>query len=351
LPGQRWETVSANFQLDAEPTRLHDGFVFFEGNPQPDFAWLVGTEGDEWREIETSARFFPHLPPVAAGSARRPQLLLFNRQSADLDDQLLAQAVRADGSAVAPLAPVLSTFDRGSAAYPTATALDGERVGVGNGHVATRDPHFVMLDKDARPVTEEIRLLDTADGPLFDCFTLTGTAHGLLASVVDRDSLALHLLELDASGARVNDATMPVMDGYCPRVSVDPTGNYLSFQEGLALTDEGPSSVFRLADNALTEIATLPSSPEGTRYTWLVGGNEPLIGVFELSSPDRRVSFARLKAGGLVPLAGAPFHGTRVPSADGRIFLVLDESVAAVGPSTSGETKFTITEVLCGAAE
>jgi len=291
------------------------------------------------------------LRPVGAGSARRPQLLLFERQSTGFNGQLLVQALRADGSVVAPLAPVLSIFDRVTADYPTATALDGERVGVGNGHIATRDPHFVMLDQDARPITEEIRLLDSADDPLFGCFTLTGTAHGLLASVIDRGSQQIHLLELDASGARVNDATVPVMHGYCPRVSVDPSGNYLSFQEGLGTNDAGASSVFRLADNALTEIATLPSSPEGTRFIWLLGGNQPLIGVFDFSNPDRRVSFARLKAGGLVPLAGAMFAGTPVPSADGRIFLVSHESVAAVGPATSDETKFTITEVICGAAD
>jgi hypothetical protein len=345
----RLERTSAYFGLDSSPKRVRDGFVFFETNPQPEFVWLTVTEGNEWREIETDAGFFPYLKPAVTGSARQPQLLLFERMvSAGFDGQLLAQAMRVDGSAVAPLAPVLSIFERATASFPTATALDGERFAIGNGHVATRDPHFILLDKDARPVSDEIQLFDTGDSPSLECFTLTGTAHGVLASAVDHAAQQLHLLELDASGARVNQAIAPMSDVRCPRVSVDPTGNYLSFQTGT--TDNGPLSIVRFANNALTEVATLPSAPAHTSYAWVSGGDEPLVSILESSDGDRRVSFARLKAGALVPLAGDTFSGEVVPSADGRIFLVSSGWAEPVDPSTPAGKNFTIVEVACGAA-
>jgi hypothetical protein len=86
----------------------------------------VATEHNAWREIASSPGFFPFLTPLAAGSAAVPQLVLIDRRvEMGFEGHLVAQAVREDGSAVAPLAPVLSVFDRGTAAYPTATALDG----------------------------------------------------------------------------------------------------------------------------------------------------------------------------------------------------------------------------------
>lgn len=101
-------------------------------------------------------------------------------------------------------------------------------------------------------------------------------------------STGLHLLELDASGARVNQAA--------------------------------------------------------AAYAWVTGGAEPLVAV------TGKVSFARLQGDVLRPLAGDMFTGRLVPSADGRVFLASTEMAAPVDPMTPAGLKFTIIEATCAAS-
>jgi len=338
----RLEGKSANYRLNATPMRLHDGFVYLEASSQAEFGWLVATSRGDWREIATNATFSPYLTPLPTGSAKEPQLLLFDRVVDGFTGQLTAQAVREDGASVAPLAAVLSIFDRGTAAYPRATALDGKRAAVGNGHVRTRDPHFILLDQNAQPVGDEHRLFDSGDSPLFSCFTLTGTAHGVLASVVDDSKQELHLQELDAAGALLSETTWSSPElGLCPLVSVDPTGTYLSFKGS---TDQRRISVYRFAENAMTAVATLPIPADVQTYRWLVGGDEPLLGVTDMNGA---LSFARVRQGTVLPLSGGVSDGTVIPSADGRVFVASRTDDESTTPSGSN---FTIIELACGAA-
>jgi len=301
----RLEGKSANYRLNATPMRLHDGFVYLEASSQAEFGWLVATSRGDWREIATNATFSPYLTPL-------------------------------------PTAAVLSIFDRGTAAYPRATALDGKRAAVGNGHVRTRDPHFILLDQNAQPVGDEHRLFDSGDSPLFSCFTLTATAHGVLASVVDDSKQELHLQELDAAGALLSETTWSSPElGLCPLVSVDPTGTYLSFKGS---TDQRRISVYRFAENAMTAVATLPIPADVQTYRWLVGGDEPLLGVTGMNGA---LSFARVRQGAVLPLSGGVSDGTVIPSADGRVFVASRTDDESTTPSGSN---FTIIELACGAA-
>jgi hypothetical protein len=131
---------------------------------------------------------------------------------------------------------------------------------------------------------------------------------------------------------------------------VDPTGSYLSFGSGVGTRNETPLSILKFANNSLTVVASLPAPPEHVQYRWVAGGEEPLVAVNDNTGPgDRRVSFARLRDGALLPLSGAPFSGELVPSADGRLFVASFEASDA-DSAAPFEHLVTIVEVACSGA-
>jgi hypothetical protein len=248
---------------------------------------------------------------------------------------LVVQAFHSDGSEASSEQRVLHIFTRATAWNPVATSGDGELVALGNGHVATWDPRFVLVGKDGRKVTDELRLLDSADNPLFDCFTLTGTQHGALAAVADLEAAELRLIELNATGQIVQSLAWPTPgNSTCPRSTVDPSGIYLSF--GIPQVDPQTTDVYRLSDATLTKVAEFRRDTARGSYSWLAGGTEPLLA----RNSDQGVTFARLANGSLVALSGV-FPGTLIDSAsDGRVFV---QSIDAAG-------FLSITEIACGPA-
>jgi hypothetical protein len=306
------------------PKRLQDGFALFGeqfGGPEPQDWFIVNEQGTWWTATYT-AETYPFRSPFPAGSAAEPRAIAVTREGPERD-HFFARPIAETGELVGEPISVLSIFDRGTADNVTATSLDGERIAVGNGHGAVHDPRIVLLDQDAQPIATERKLLDTDDSPSFRCFELTGTAHGVVASVVDDDLDQLALLELDAQGAVTRQATLALPDGSgtpCPVIQVTPSDLFVSF---LVSPDVGSARlVYRAEADSLERVTALPDPPSGTRYRWLRGGDAPLL---SLTSSISVVRFATWTGSELAPLQG-DFEGTPLPSADGRIFL--DSSTA-----------------------
>lgn len=325
------------------PTRLADGFAYVRDLTQPVFEWLLLDEAGTARQMHVEAPFFPYLRPTSVGTVRDPRLLLFDRSTDAAGTQLVVQVLLPDGTALGPSRPVLPVFDRGTAVYPIAVALDGQRAAVGNGHVGTRDPHFVLLDQDGRPVGSVVRLMDSGDDPTFACFTLIGTAHGVAGAVLDVAAGVFHISEVDAGGQIVDQATWPVTERTCPVVRPLDDGVHVSVVAPPAAAGAGTTTVARLSSGAFQSVATLPAPEDGSMYTWVASGPEPLVAVTRQPS----VSFARLREGTLIPLAGMFPRGLLVPSADGRIFLSRQDSNFNVSPV---ETTASVLEIACADA-
>jgi hypothetical protein len=322
-----------------DPARLSDGFAYLRGLTQPMFEWLLVDDAGASRRTQVEAPFFPYLKPTSVGTVQEPRLLLFDRFTDSTGTQIQVQVLRWDGTTLGPAASVLSVFDRGTAFYPLAAALDGHRAAVGNAHVGTRDPHFVLLDEDGRPVGSEIRLMETGDEPVFSCFTLTGTAHGVAGGVLDTPTGVFHMIELDAAAHIVNQATRPDTER-CPAIRPFSDGVDVSFTIPTGAAAAGTTAVTRLSTGAFQPVATLPAPEAGSAYTWVAPGREPLVAITRQTS----VSFARLRGGALVPLAGEFSRGTLVPSADDRIFLSRQDINFDVVPA---ETTASVVEIAC----
>jgi|GEM_PF-2887373 len=333
---RRFETRASSIVNAA--TRLSDGFASVSSMTPSHVVWLLGDEAGQWRELDITTPFLPYLSPLSVGTVRDPLLMLFARSTdTGSEKKLLAQTVRADGTAVAAAAPVLSVFDSATAIYPLGVALDGERVAVGNGQNGTRDPHFVLIDKNGQPVGGEVRLLDTGNQPVLDCFVLTGTAHGIVGSVADMTTRIVHVVELNAAGEIVNQATSPFPEGSanCPQVSAGETV-YFAFP-----SRDGSISLRHLASNTLSEVAMLPPPSSGVGYAWVSGGIEPLV-AFGRSY----ISFGRLNAGAFFPLTSKElFSGVLLSSADGRAFVSDARIDISVTPPA---TTLKVIEVSCG---
>ncbi|WP_437814607.1 hypothetical protein [Sorangium sp. So ce1078] len=271
---------------------------------------------------------------MVAGSAADPLFIISRGKAGDgYETELVAQAFLASGEPASEPQEVLDVFDRVTARNGVALSADGERVAVGNGHPGTKVPHFALLDKKAHKVGEA-RLYESGDSIIFDCFTLTGTEHGALGSVVDDETSELHIVELDAAGETRAVLNWPMPAEFsCPAVSSDPTGIYLAFPD--KLTGSGPQglTVYRLAPGELSLVARWPPSDAGRAYAWVAGGASPLVQIRNASGS----TFARWKDETWIPLTGGPFPGDRIPSSDGRVFL---------GQREAGQLR--ISEIVCG---
>ncbi|WP_437317915.1 hypothetical protein [Sorangium sp. So ce385] len=302
--------------------------------------WLLGTDENAWMapSIPSPSDVGPPISLAVAGSAADPLFILSRaRDGLGYETTLVAQAFLASGEPASEPEEVLDIFHRATSRNAVAVSADGERVAVGNGHPGTTVPHFALLDKKAHKLGEA-QLYEHEDSLVFDCFTLTGTEHGALGSVVDVNSSTLHIVELDATGEARAVIDWPMPDTLsCPAVSVDPTGIYFSFHD--KLPDAGPRglTVYRLAPGALSQVARLPPSDAVPVYSWVAGGASPLV---ELRSSSGS-TFARWKDDTLIPLTGGPFPAARtprIPSTEGRIFLTQEEA---------GQLQ--IREIVCGA--
>jgi hypothetical protein len=233
-------------------------------------------------------------------------------------NHFFSQVLDKSGELLGERTAVLEIFDRGTSTNVSAGSLDGERAAVGNAHSGVWDPRIVLLDRDGKPVSDEIRLLETGDSPLYRCFALTGTAHGVIATIVDGDTDELRLFELDAEGQVVQEATLEGVDDIlCPRVSVDPSGVFVSRGLDAQSFSRGSArDVYRASGGALELVATLPEPPEDVSYGWALGGDVPLVSAYS----QMGVRFAEWRGTELLPLEG-DFTGRLVPSADGRVFV------------------------------
>ncbi|WP_437304298.1 hypothetical protein [Sorangium sp. So ce388] len=302
---------------------------------------VVGNEQNDWREY-----LMGELAPntrgrdvVVAGTARDPRFLLAYLQDEGMgyEGAILVYGARPDGTVVGP-ERVLDAFTRASATNPVATSADGERVALGNSHV-TWDPRIVLLDKDGHKVSDTLLLIESGGDALTDCFSLTGTMHGVLAHVRDQDTGDLRVVELGAAGEIVQEVTWPMPEGAaCPRVSIDPSGIYFAFPQR---EDAGPTDVYSLDDGTLTRVASLPARSNDSGYVWVLGGEEPLIWI---GNPGG-AAFARLVNGELVELSGQ-VTGSVLATRDGDL-LVNDGRVFLTSRS---DDVTSIVEVACGAA-
>jgi hypothetical protein len=321
--------------------RLSDGFAALPSVQQPaPLVWHVGTESNAWQEVQAIEAVMGYLPPVSAGNATEPALIVFDRRGAvGLENSFAASVVHSDGSVAHsdPNISLLSIFDDGRSVFPTASSLDGKRVAVGTAHGSADDPHFALLDRDAKPVGSEIALFDSGNSPSFKAFALTGTAHGVLASAIDDKTGTLHLLELDSGGKPVSTLAWPVPAGTdLPRITVDPSGIYIGFRASQGTVNAGLTTTYRVQDGSLLAVGTVPVG-----QSWLVGGVEPLIAT---DPSGGEISFSRLRGQAIDQLAGK-FEGSVVPSADGRIFLASQKSDDSTTPAN---TELTVVEVACG---
>jgi hypothetical protein len=212
---------------------------------------------------------------------------------------------------------------------------DGELVGVASGAVTSWYPHIALVGKDGRKVGAELAPFDSAGSAdsgtsdaSFNCLALTGTQHGMVASVITNSDL--RVVELDATGQVVQQVlwpNAPLGANSCARFSADPSGIYLIAPSDII------SDVYELKNSNVTKVMDLPSN----NYRWVSGGEEPLVSY----GTTQGTTFARWVNGQLVALSGT-FNGTRIASTDGRIFLKSTDYDAGV---TS------IVEVACGPAD
>ncbi|WP_437938673.1 hypothetical protein [Sorangium sp. So ce341] len=301
--------------------------------------WLLGTDENAWIAPSTPppSEVGPPISLVVAGSAADPLFIMSRaRDGLGYETALVAQAFLASGEPASEPEEVLDIFNRVTSENAVALSADGERVAVGNGHPGTTVPHFALLDKKAHKLGEA-QLYERGDSLAFDCFTLTGTEHGALGSVVDATTGTLHIVELDATGEARAALDWPMPDELsCPAVSADPTGIYFSFHDKLPEAGPRGLTVYRLASGALSQVARLPPSDADPVFSWVAGGASPLVEIRSSSGS----TFARWKDDTLIPLTGGPFptaRTPRIPSTEGRIFLTQEEA---------GELQ--IREIVCG---
>lgn len=271
----------------------------------------------------------------AAGTASEPRFLNIRR----LDDPdvnrvyvgyFFVQSFLESGAALGEERQVLEIFMRGTAMNHFARSYDGERVALGNVEPVVRDPRMVLVSKDGEPISDEVRVLDTGDSPLIDCFEVRGTLHGAIGVASDRGLEQTRIVEIDAAGEIVQEITYSKRG--CPAVWSEPTGIYVSFGGSLEFE---PLDIYRLADGVFTKVLSLPGPTSDESYGWFAGGEEPLL----THRIGAETSFVRVKDGPMA-LSGA-FPGDLLASPiDGRIFFVTEEDHAV-----------SIVEVACGSAE
>jgi hypothetical protein len=337
----RYRVSTGDYSLsNYDIARIPGGFLL-GADPNSSAPILIADETGKTREIPRELA--DQNPSVvigewfAAGTASEPRFLNIRR----VDDPdvnrvyvgyFFVQSFLESGVALGEERQVLEIFMRGTAMNHFARSYDGERVALGNVEPVVRDPRMVLVSKDGEPVSDEVRVLDTGDSPLIDCFEVRGTLHGAIGVASDRGLEQTRIVEIGAAGEIVQEITYP--KGGCPAVWSEPTGIYVSFGGSLEFE---PLDIYRLADGAFTQVLSLPGPTSDQSYGWFSGGDEPLL----THRIGAETSFVRVKDGP-VALSGA-FSGDLLASPlDGRIFFVTEEEE---------DHAVSIVEVECGPAE
>lgn len=323
-----------------ELSRLPDGFLLDSGD-NSDAPFVILDEAGEGREVSRQlAAQNPSVKPEHWFVVGTEQDLRFMniRRIGDTDVNLpykgyfYVQSFLESGEALGAEQEVLEIYTRGTAFNYFAGSLDGERVVLGNVEPVIRDPWMVLVSKDGEKLGDGVRVLDTGDQPLINCFSVRGTLHGAIGYAVDRGSERLRIVELDASGAIVQDLTRPETSD-CPSVSVDSSGIYVHLRES---SESTTPDVYRFEDSTLTKVLALPEDGAGGFYGWFAGGPQPLLARWS----GQEWSFARSKDDKPFPLTGS-FASELIGSAlDGRIFIAEFEDYAV-----------SVATVTCGLAE
>jgi hypothetical protein len=332
----RYRLSTGDYSLsNYDIARIPGGFLL-GADPNSSAPILIADEAGKTREIPRE--FADQNPSLvigewfAAGTASEPRFLNIRR----LDDPdvnrvyvgyFFVQSFRESGVALGEERQVLEIFMRGTAMNRFARSYDGERVALGNVESVVRDPRMILVSKDGEPISGEVRVLDTGDSPLIDCFEIHGTLHGAIGVASDRGLEQTRIVELGAAGEIVQEITYPKPG--CPAVWSEPTGIYVSFGGSVEFE---PLDIYRLADGVFTKVLSLPAPTSDESYGWFAGGDEPLL----THRIVTETSFVRVKDG-LVALSGA-FSGDLLASpVDGRIFFMTEEDHAV-----------SIVEVACG---
>jgi hypothetical protein len=335
----RYATGERSFNIYAL-RRLPDGFLLDDGGGGG-YPLVILDEAGGAREVSRDlAAGDPSVKPekwFVAGTGQEPRFLNIRR----LDDPDVNQVYKGyfyvqsfleSGEAVGPERQVLEIFMRGTALNYFASSQDGERVVLANLEPVIRDPWMVLVSKDGERISEGVRVLDTGDQPLINCFSVLGTLHGALGFARDDGSDRLRIVELGATGEIVQALTRE-QTLECPNVSVDSSGIYVLLKE----TPESPvPDVYRLEDSALTKIMSLPRDESSGYYGWVAGGAQPLL----IHRSGQDLAFARWKDDKLVPLSGTFPGELAAVASDGRIFFSVFEEHAV-----------TLVGVTCGLAE
>jgi hypothetical protein len=330
--------------------RLRDGFALSEDHVR----WSVVADSDGKRLDVNLALQGPEslltdnvVGKVSAitASAGKPRVLAIHPVTHMLfDATAVLQAYDELGQPQGDEIEALDIFNRVTSRNPFAVSLDGRLAAFGNYHAGLRDPRMVVLDGDGRPQGAPLRLLDTGDAPTLDCFALTPTKSGVLATFVDAVTSTLHLTEVSGAGQVLAQTEWAVPTGLqCGAPWQEPSGTLLPFvardAQGIDLSNE----VYRYAGSTVVKVASVPVGVDGAICRWLLDGAAPL---FVRSRPGGGAELLRLHGADFVPLRGPalPAPTAVMPAVDGRIF------IAAQSFPTDGSmgSDLEVYEIRCG---
>jgi len=277
---------------------------------------------------------------MVLGTAEDPRFLIVRDEVVTgYDGNALLAPYGGDGQPLGAEGVVLPIYDRVTATNVFAASLRRNLAALGNYHPSTRDPHVVLIGADGQTIGEPIALLDNGD--LVQCFSITETDAGFLASFFDQTSNQVALTEIDASGNVTGQSEWPTPDhAVCGAAWREPNGLFMSLtlrdDQGADLSNE----IYRYTSGTLEHVLSLSVDER-----WLLDGAAPLVARIDT---DGSLELGRVRDGALVPFSAPVLPDTmqRLPAVDGRVFLGADVDEPAT--NTNGTATLEIRELDCG---
>jgi hypothetical protein len=324
----QWAIAPSDYHDGVRLNRLPDGFGFTSDGLE--FGVISEHRSEVFKlrlDIQDPTTLLSSFsePHVAAlsGTAAAPRVL--GAHVVSLADFVGAYvlAYDADGSPHGEQKAILETYQRVTARNRLAVSFDGKVAAYGNYHPGIWDPRLIMLDGDGRPQGSPVRLLDTGDRPTVDCFALTPTEGGVLATFVYGSPAVMRLVEVSSTGEVSKQVEWQVparvrcenawIEGSTPWQ--EASGTLLPFT---GLDDHGePVSreIYRYAAGEVVKVLSWPTGAGVPSYLWLQDGPAPLVVRDDELGRVREGLFVALRAPAL------PRFTTALPAVDGRVFV------------------------------